>query len=466
MILDSFFSVSRMLKPSEKIGDIPDSRTVYQNFFKIAWPSAIESTLVGLVGAVDTMMVGGIGTDAIAAVGITNQPKFILLAAINSLNVGVTAIVARRKGENNQESANSCLRQCLVICIAIAILMAVIGYTFASQILVFAGATADYLDYAVSYFRILMVSIFFQSVNLTINAAQRGAGNTKISMRTNVTGNLVNVVFNYLLINGIGFFPKLGIQGAAIATALGAFVACCMSIATLFRKNAFLSFHTKATWKLQKTLLLLVANISGSALVEQIFMRIGFFTYAKLVAALGTTAYATHLICMNILSLSFNFADGFGVAASSLAGQSLGAKRSDMAILYVKAGQRIVCCISAVLCVVFICGRRFLVSLFTTDPEVIALGSIIVLMMAAITWLQTSAVVISGSLRGAGDTRFVAMTSLITIAILRPSVAWLLCYPLGFGLIGAWCALFVDIGLRLIINYWRFNTGKWATIKV
>ncbi len=465
-MLETFFSVSHMLKSSQKIGNIPDSKTVYQNFFQIAWPSAVESTLVGLVGAIDTMMVGGIGTAAIAAVGITNQPKFILLAAINSLNVGVTAIVARRKGENNQESANSCLRQCLLLSAFISIFMAVIGFLYASEILIFAGAEADYLDYAVSYFRILMVSIFFQAINLTINAAQRGAGNTRISMRTNVTGNIVNVIFNYLLINGVWFFPKLGVQGAAIATALGAFVACCMSVATLLKRGSFLSFHTIGRWKLSKVLLLLLFSISGSALIEQVFMRIGFFTYAKLVAALGTTAYATHLICMNILSLSFNFADGFGVAASSLMGQSLGAKRPDMATLYVKAGQRIVFCISAVLCVCFITGRYFLVSLFSQETEVIELGAIIVLFIAGITWLQTSQVVISGSLRGAGDTRFVALSSLISVTLFRPFLAWLFCYPLGFGLIGAWFSLFADQGIRLILNFWRFSTGKWASIKV
>lgn len=465
-MLETFFSVSHMLKPSQKIGNIPDSKTVYQNFFQIAWPSAVESTLVGLVGAIDTMMVGGIGTAAIAAVGITNQPKFILLAAINSLNVGVTAIVARRKGENNQESANSCLRQCLLLSAFISIFMAVMGFLYASEILIFAGAEADYLDYAVSYFRILMVSIFFQAINLTINAAQRGAGNTRISMRTNVTGNIVNVIFNYLLINGVWFFPKLGVQGAAIATALGAFVACCMSVATLLKRGSFLSFHTIGSWKLSKALLLLLFSISGSALIEQVFMRIGFFTYAKLVAALGTTAYATHLICMNILSLSFNFADGFGVAASSLMGQSLGAKRPDMATLYVKAGQRIVFCISAVLCVCFITGRYFLVSLFSQETEVIELGAIIVLFIAGITWLQTSQVVISGSLRGAGDTRFVALSSLISVTLFRPFLAWLFCYPLGFGLIGAWFSLFADQGIRLLLNFWRFSTGKWASIKV
>lgn len=465
-MLESFFSVGNMLKPSQRVGHIPSSKTVYQNFFQIAWPSAVESTLVGLVGAIDTMMVGGIGTDAIAAVGITNQPKFILLAAISSLNVGVTAIVSRRKGEGNQEGANSCLKQCMLISAFISFIMAIAGYCFAEEILIFAGATEDYLGYAVDYFRIIMVSIFFQAINLTVNAAQRGVGNTKISMRTNVTGNIVNVICNFLLINGIAFFPRLGVKGAAIATTIGAFVACCMSISTLFKSEGFLGFSHPGKWRPEKPLLLLLVSISGSAFVEQVFMRIGFFTYAKIVAALGTTAYATHLICMNILSLSFNFADGFGVAASSLVGQSLGAKRSDMAILYVKTGQRIVFCVSAVLCVFFIIGRRFLMSLFTTELEVIELGAIIVLFIACITYLQTSQVVITGCLRGAGDTRFVAVSSLISVTFVRPILAWLFCYPLGFGLIGAWFSLFADQGLRLALNFWRFSTGKWTTIKI
>ena len=186
------------------------------------------------------------------------------------------------------------------------------------------------LDDAMIYLRIIMFSIPFQSLNLTINAAQRGCGKTKISMWTNIISNVVNITFNYLLINGIGIFPRLEVAGAAIATTMGACTAFLVSIATLFRKNNYLSFYHKSTWLLKKYILSPILKVSSSAFVEQVFMRIGFLLYAAIIARLGTTEYATHLICMNILSLSFAFGDGLSIAASALVGQNLGAKKTGL----------------------------------------------------------------------------------------------------------------------------------------
>ena len=157
--------------------------------------------------------------------------------------------------------------------------------------------------------------------------------------------------------------------------------------------------------------------------------------YKRQVARLGTLDYATHLICMNILNLSFSFGDGFGVAASSLVGQSLGAKRPDLAKIYGKTGQRIACSISFLLCVIFLVFRYQFMGWFTNDPGVISLGGIIMCLVSGITFAQTSQVVISGCLRGAGDTRFVALVSMISITFVRPFLTWLLCFPMGYGLI-------------------------------
>lgn len=195
-------------------------------------------------------------------------------------------------------------------------------------------------------------------------------------------------------------------------------------------------------------------------------MRIGVFAYVIIVAKLGTTAYETHLICMNILNLSFCFGDGFSVAASSLVGQSLGAKRPDMSILYGKAGQRLAFLASTVLIIIFIAGRGLLVSLFTNDPAIIALGSSIMIIIACTTHAQTSQVVISGCLRGAGDTVFVAITSMVSVALIRPFLTWLLCFPLSFGLYGAWIALCGDQFLRFTLNFLRFSNGKWTKINL
>lgn len=466
-LIQRLLSIRFMLRESQKTSHaLPASKEVYQTQFRMSWPCALESVLVSLIGSIDTMMVGSIGPHAIAAVGITNQPKFILLALIFSLNTGVTAIVARRKGANDYEGANRCLRQCLIISLLMSIVMGIIGISFARPIMEFAGAGSDIIEEAVSYFQILMISIVFTSLSLTINAAQRGVGNTKISMRTNVGANIFNVIFNFLLINGVWIFPEMGVSGAAVATVIGNLVGCMMSFASLLHRAEFLELRAKVSWKFDRKTMLSILSISGSAMVEQVFMRIGFFTYAKIVASLGTVAFATHQICMNIINISFAFGDGLGVAASSLVGQSLGAKRPDMAIIYGKAGQRMAFVISTALFFLFLFGGRFLVSLFSADEQVLVLGAQILIIIACTTHFQTSAVVFSGCLRGAGDTKFVAVVSFISIGIIRPVLSYLLCTPLGLGLIGAWIGLLVDQFLRFTMNMVRFKGGKWTKIEV
>ncbi len=466
-VLEKLYSVSNMVKQKDIIGEIPSTKQVYKNAFDTAWPSATESVLIGLVSAIDTMMVGVLGTSAIAAVGITNQPKFILLAIFFSLNVGVTAIVARRRGEKDREGANKCLRQAFLIAVLLGAILSAVGVIFAKPMLELAGAKEDIINDAVAYFQIISIGNFFTAITMTINAAQRGAGNTKISMTTNVVANVVNVIFNYLLINGHLGFPKLGVVGAAFATALGNLIALFMSLKSVTNADGFLHIKFKSNWKFDKGTISGLANISSSSFVEQICMRVGFLLTTIIIASLGTVAFATHQICMNIVNLSFTFGDGLGVGASSLVGQNLGAKRPDMATIYSKAIQRIALTIGFILLLVFILGRYFLVGLFVADDlEVIKMGASILIIVAFMSPFQTVTVVVGGTLRGAGDTKFVMYSSLISIGIIRPLTTWLFCYPLGFGILGAWYAFMTDQILRLIINSFRFRTGKWTKIKI
>ena len=201
-------------------------------------------------------------------------------------------------------------------------------------------------------------------------------------------------------------------------------------------------------------------------MVEQLCMRIGFLAYTKMITSLGTVAFATHQICNNILNMTFSAGDGMSMAASSLVGRHLGAKRSDLSIIYGKTAQRIGLILSSILVLGYIFGRTPLIGAFTDDPQIIALGSVIMLIVAAVSPLQISQVIISGSLRGAGDTKFVARTSFISILVIRPIITYILCYPLGLGLFGAWIALLLDQGLRLILNIIRFSEGNWIKIKL
>ena len=465
-LLKRFFSIDYMLRKNEILGTLPTTREVYKNSFNMSWPCAFEAVLVSLVGSIDIMMVGGLGAEAIAAVGLTNQPKFVLLAMIFSLNVGVTAIVARRKGAEDFKGANSCLKQSIILSFIISLIMAISGYIYAHEIMIFAGAGEDVINDSVAYYKILMVSIVFTSLSLTINAAQRGVGNTKISMRTNVVANIVNLIFNYFLINGVWIFPRLEVRGAALATTLGSIVGFLMSVFSVYYNTRVLDLRGRGNWKFDKATMKAFLSISGSSVVEQVFMRIGFFSFAIIVAALGTIAFATHQICMNVINLSFCFGDGLSAAAASLVGQNLGAKRPDKAKIYGKTGQRMAFIVSTVLFFLFILARKQIIMLFNSEEHIVSLGGTIMIIIAFTTHAQTSQTVYNGCLRGAGDTKFVALISFISIALIRPALAWVLCFPANLGLKGAWIALFADQTMRYILGKKRFDSGKWTEIKI
>jgi putative MATE family efflux protein len=464
--LQKLFLIKYMVKPSFIQGELPTTRRAYRTNFNIAWPSALESLLVSLISSVDIMMVGSLGPASISAVGITNQPKYIVLALILSLNVGVTAVMARRKGAQDREGANRCLKQAIMLSAGLAILIGSLAFIFAQPLLLFAGAQADFIDSAVVYFKIIMIGNVFAAVGLTITAGQRGIGNTKISLRTNLAANGVNLVFNYMLINGKLFFPQLGVAGAGIATAIGNLTAFVLAFYSVWPKSGFIQLRHKCPWRFDEPTVRSIFKVSSSAIIEQLFLRIGMLSYTKIVASLGTIAFATHQICMNILNLSFSLGDGLSIASSSLVGQSLGAKRPDLAIIYGKVGQRFALAIAIILSLFFTFSGKFLVSLFTDNPSVLALSQPILMIIAITTLAQTSQVVFSGCLRGAGDTTFVAILAMISIAIVRPAVSWFLCYPAAWGLIGAWFGLFVDQLLRLSLTYRRFSSGRWANIKL
>lgn len=469
-IISRVFSVDRMISPERRLGELPGTKEAYQNLIRIALPSVMELVLVSLVGSIDTMMVGSIGPEAIAAVGLTGQPRMLILSIFFALNIGVTAVVARRKGQGRQDKANEALRNALVIIVLLSVVVMAIALPLANPLMRLAGAQDDTIHLATQYFLIISSVLPLNALTLCINAAQRGVGNTRITMYVNILSNGVNIVLNWLLINGNLGFPKLGVAGAAIATAIGFIAGFIFSLFSVVSKRSVGRFlHVSilhSSWRLRKDTLQAIAKVGGNAMLEQFAVRIGFFVYARLVADLGTMAFAAHQICMQFLNISFNFGDGIGVAGTSLVGQTLGQERPDLAMMYGKVSQRMAMVVAVVLALLVILLRYPLVSLFTSDQAVLQLAAQVMLMVAAFQPLQTSSVVISGCLRGAGDTRFVAMIMLMCVAVIRPILAYCGIHFIGLGLFGAWSASLIDMTIRVTFVYRRFHSGKWTGIKV
>ncbi len=449
-----------------ELGEVPPERQIVKDALSVAWPSVLESFFVNLAGVVDTIMVGSLGSYAIAAVGLTTQPKFLGLAVFISLNVAVSAIVARRKGAGDRESANRVVRMLLLFTLILTALISVVFVIFAGPIVSLVGSQPDTHEYAVEYLRIIMGGSVFSTVSLVLNAAQRGAGNTRIAMVTNVISNLVNVIFNYLLIGGNFGFPALGVRGAAIATVIGTVCACTLSIVSVLHKDGFIYLRAVKGWIADKLSIKSILNVGSSAFVEQICLRIGFLLFSMTVARLGTTQLAAHQIGMNMMSMSFSFGDGFSVAAVTLIGQSLGRKRPDMAKIYGNVCQKTgLICAFVISSFYFLFGKDIF-ALFSQEQIILDYGEMIMRILSAILFVQIEQVVLFGCLRGAGDTKFTAFVSLISVTCIRPGMSWLLCYPVGLGLMGAWLGTACDQVVRFVMTFVRFRKGNWTKLKL
>ena len=460
-----FINAEKICKGME-LGDVPPNGEIIRDAVNVAWPSVLESFFVCLAGMVDTIMVGSLGSFAIAAVGLTTQPKFLGLAVFLSMNVAVSALVARRKGAGDRESANRIVRMALLITIGLTIIISSVFVAFASPIIKMVGSQADTHEYAVEYLQIIMGGLGFSTISLMLNAAQRGAGNTRIAMLTNVISNTVNVIFNYLLIGGNFGFPALGVRGAALATVIGTVCACTLSIASVLRKDGFINLRSVKGWIADRMSVRSLLNVGSSAFVEQICLRIGFLLFSMTVAHLGTTQMAAHQIGMNLMSMSFSFGDGLSVASVTLIGQSLGRKRPDMAKIYGNVCQKIgLLCACLVATIYFLFGKQIF-TLFSQEAVILEYGGQIMRILSVILFFQIEQVVLFGCLRGAGDTKFTALVSLISVTFIRPGMSWLLCYPLGIGLIGAWLGTFCDQVLRFILTFLRFRKGEGTKIRL
>ncbi|MSA71974.1 MATE family efflux transporter [Holdemania massiliensis] len=438
-----------------------------KDVLRIAGPSFVELTLTQLTSMADLMMVGQLGAWAITSVGLTTQPKFLMMTMFMAMNVGATALVARYKGAEQPGKANETVRQALMLTLIMSIAASLAGFFFSETMVRFMGATDELsLVNGTIYLQIQMAGFVLMALTTTITALLRGVGDSKTAMKYNVTANVVNIVLNWILIYGNLGFPKMGVAGASLATVIGQTAAFLMAAWALMKKGGYLEFHLLEKYHIDKEILGNIFAIGLPAMVEQLFMRFGVILYSKTVASLGTVAFATHNICMNIQALSFMIGQGFAVSSTSLVGQSLGKKRTDMAHHYGKVSQQIGIGFSLILALIFFVIGGPIVALYSNEAEVIEQGTRILMFLALIQPFQATQFILAGVLRGAGDTKTTAVVIFVTTLIVRPLLAILTVYELKWGLYGAWIALVADQLLRTLLIWLRYRSGKWQLMKL
>lgn len=452
--------------------DKRENKDLYRSVLTLAWPASLEGALISIIGSVDTVMVKAVGENAIASVSLTAQPRMILLIIAQALCVGTTALIARRKGANDQRAANAVLSQSMIIITLMGILITAIGYFFAEPIMMLAGANEDTLELSVAYLQVIALGLIPNCWNLCLCAALRAVGNTRVTMITNITANLINVLLNYCLIGGNLGFPALGVRGAAIATSLGTFFASMISFSNVLRKSGYLRLSLK-NMNFDKRTLSGLAKVGSSSVAESAFLRIGFFINTRMVADLGTAAVTAYTIVQQVTSLSFTLGDGIATAGATLIGQSLGENDKEKAKQYVTKCRVISVFASVLLMLLLFFLRKDLASIFTNNSMIIA-GASAAFIAAMVGMIpQNARVVYSGCLRGAGDVKYVAICCMISVAIVRPFFTWLCCYPLNqiwpeamLAYTGPWIAFVIDAVVRQILLFIRIRKGVYLNIRL
>ena len=417
-----------------------------RNYLRISLPAALEGVLMIFLSNADIVMVGTLGTGAIAAVSIFTQPRMMLLTVARSVAAAVTILIAERFGQDRHDTYGDVLKKTMVL-VAVALGLAHVAFFFhLDGILLWMGAQEDYLPDAMIYGLWTLPAVFITSITNLMQAVMFGRGESMSVLSINIQGNVVNVVLNALLIFGLGPFPALGVLGAALGTIGGSLWSLFLTVRTLREWGIF----RQGSYRLTRAYLREFLGVFGGIFSEQGFERIGMVLYTRMVAELGTAAYAVHSIAMNFCDFYYNFCNGMGKASTVLAGHNRDAEKHEEWRLCLWTGMRWSFIFSTIAFLLTYVFRAEIFGVYSSDPDLLPLGSLIIAYVAVVSFPEAYQMVCAGILRASGKTTQVAAYSFISITILRPIITYILIYELHMGLEGAWLSLALDQTTRAV----------------
>lgn len=448
-----------------------------KKLWELAWPAILANISQTLVNLVDMVMVGQLGSLAIASVGLGGQFAWFMMPLMFAVSAGVLALVARFVGARDFEMANLALEQGIYLAFLMGIPVMMVGLFLGDDALRIMGASEDVIRLGYEYIRIYFLFYPINFMGFAAFSALRGAGDTKTPMKLSLLMNALNVILNYLLIFGKFGFPRLEVKGAALASGL--------SIAVAFIVGLFLFLSDRLVLKLKPRfrfdvgMIKRILRIGIPATIERIIFSVYNFIYISIVTRFGTVALAAHQVGLRVESIAYMPAFGFNVATSALVGQSLGEGNPEKAEKVVYESLKMVTAFMSVMAVVLIVFPKYLVMPFITksDPnywQVIHLATIYLMIVGIseipLGWLF----VLSGALRGAGDTKSPMYVTAVSKLLFRILPAYLLGFGFtigsfhfeGLGVIAAWIAMSLETFTTAGLFWWVFKRGKWKHVKV
>ena len=426
----------------------------------LAIPMMLEMSMEAVFAVVDIAFVARLGTDAIAAVGITEALVTVLYAVAVGLGMGITAMVSRRIGARKIDEAASVTGQAIWLGALLSIVIGVAGVIFAADMLRLVGASDSVVQTGAGYTAVLLGGAFSILYLFLLNAAFRGAGDAGIALRSLWVANGLNIILDPCFIFGLGPFPEMGVTGAAVATTIGRGAGVLYQLWYLFDGRGRLKFHLRHM-RVVPRLIRRMILISIGGVGQFLIATSSWIIVMGIIAMYGSKAVAAYTIALRMLEFVWLPAWGLGNAAATLVGQNLGAGQPGRAEASAWRAVKYNFVFMTLIGFSLLAAAPVITGWFSSDPDVISIGTTCLRILGIGFPLYAIGLILTQSLNGAGDTFTPTVINFICFWVLQIPLAYWLATQLAAGPTGVFIAIVVSETLVTLLSIYVFRRGNW-----
>lgn len=425
-------------------------------------PVFIEMALVMMLGAVDTVMLSRYSDNSVAAVGLDNQLISLVFLVYQFFSMGAAILCAQYIGAGLRKRLVQVVGMALTVNLMLGLTVSALLFFFAEELLQLMGLRPELMGDGLTYMRLTGALSFFQALSLTFSASLRSADKVVYPMVVTGIVNVINILGNYALIFGHWGCPQLGVEGAAIATASSRAIATVLLAVIHFKVHIPrfpLHYFRPMPWQELKNLL----HIGIPAMSENISYSLSQVVITFFINQISNEALATRTYCHNMIMFVYLFCISITQGGDILVGHLVGQRRHQAAYILGNYFFRWSMIITITGSIILALSGRSILSAFTDNPEIIAMGVWVLIIDVFLEVGRTANIFAVGTLRATGDAIYPVVVAIIFNWTIAVGLSYVIGIPLGYGLVGMWVGFALDENIRGIILMRRWRSGKWKT---
>lgn len=423
-------------------------------------PMVLEMIMESVFAVVDIFFVSKLGADAVATVGLTESLITIVYALGFGLSMATTALISRRIGEKRRDEASKTAFQAILAGLLLSLPISFIGIFYSEELLRMMGASETIVNQMSLFPKIMLGGNFVIILLFIINAIFRSAGDAAVAMRVLWVANIINLILDPLLIFGIGFFPEMGVVGAAVATTTGRGIAVMYQLWLLFNGSGRVKLYWKSL-KINIPILIQLFRLSLGGIFQNIIATSSWIVLMRIISVFGSDALAGYTIAIRLVIFFLLPSWGLANAASTLVGQNLGAKRperAEQAVTIAAIANMVLLGITSLFLVFF---AKECISLFTNLKSVQAFAVPALQIISAGFIIYGLGQVMIQSFNGAGDTLTPTWIYFICFWLIELPLAYVLAMHFNLKTNGVFYSILIAETIMSIMGWILFKRGKW-----